>query len=477
MKKRVIIGVSILFFVAVTAALFSSQQPIGIHITDYIATNRSFRVTVRATGELDAVRSTTISSELDGDKSRVVWLIKDGARVEKGDPLVRFDPSAFEDNVRTMENKVMELESMVDANSQIYEWEKSQLEREIQTMEIDLRAAELDLVKLEKGEGPLELLRMEEKEAQAEAKLEKFVGYEKELREYLAKGTIESNELEGAAKEIRAARREYEMAHRELANYRDYVLPTGIEKAKAMVSRAEVNLEQNKKNGGYKIGKAQASLTLAQKELKSSRAMLDKAREKLKKTEILAPLPGMAVHREEYFNGEKRKPRIGDRVLRNQPIVYVPDISEMLVNTKIREIDLYKVSPGKKALVRVEAYPDLVLNGTVEGIGVLAETDTASNTREKYFSVEILIKGVDTRLRPGMTAQVEILCADLDQVLTVPVHSIFVEDGLNYCMVLKKGDIEKTAVTVGAVNEYWAEIQDGLTSGDRVSLATLPDIR
>ncbi len=476
-KKKYLIGFSILFVVAVTAAMLSDPRPLGIDVADAIATDRSFKVIVRASGEMDAVRSTTISSELDGDKSRIVWLVKDGSRVEKGDPLVRFDPSEFEDKVRLMESRVMELEALATANGQIFEWEKSQLEREIKTMEIDLRAAELDLVKLEKGEGPLELSRLEEKENDASKKLEKFAGYEKELKEYLAKGVVGSYELDEVNREIRVARREYEMAHRELSTYRDYVLPTAIEKAKALVSQARVSLEQGKKNGGYKIGKAQADLVLAKKELKSNKNLLEKAREKLEKTEILAPLPGMAVLREEYFSGQRRKPRIGDKVLRNQPIVYVPDISEMLVDIKIREVDLYKVTLGKKALVRVDAYPDLILQGTVEGIGALAETNIKSNTREKYFSVKILVDGEDPRLRPGMTAQVEILCADLEQVLTVPVHSIFVEDGSYYCMVRRGRRAEKTAVTVGAMNEYWAEIREGLDSGDKVQLTGRPVVR
>lgn len=470
MKKRVTATASILLFIVFTVAIFSSQRSIDTHGTDAVAISRSFEVIVRASGELDAVRSTTISSELEGDRARIVWLVKDGLRVEEGDPLVRFDPSEFEDDVRLAETQVLELTSKVDANGQILEWEKGQLLREIQTMETDLRAAELDLTKLEKGEGPLELSRMEEKETEAKKKLDKFIGYEKELREYLSKGAIQSNELDEATKEINSARREYEMAHRELITYRDYVLPTAIEKAKALVSKAEVNLEQTKKNGGYKIGQALAALTLSEKELDRKRVLLERARVYLTKTEILAPMPGMAVLKEEYFNGEYRKPRIGDKVLRNQPVVYVPDISEMLVQTKIREIDLYKVSPGKKALVRVDAYPDLVLNGTVEGIGTLAETNINSNVREKYFSVEILIRGEDPRLRPRMTAQVEIFCEDVDSVLTVPVHSVFEEDGLNYCLVKKGRTFKRTAVVVGAVNEYWAEIRDGLSAGDRVSL-------
>ncbi len=477
MTKRITAATSILLFIVLTVAILSSRHSGDTHNTDAVVTNRSFKVIVRASGEMDAVRSTTISSELDGDKARIVWLIKDGSRVEEGDPLVRFDPSEFEDGVRLAESQVLELTSMVDANGQILEWEKGQLFREIQTMETDLRAAELDLTKLENGEGPLELSRFEEKETDAKKKLDKFLGYEKELREYLSKGAIQSSELDEATKEINASRREYEMAHRELVTYRDDVLPTAVEKAKALVYKAKVNLEQTKKNGGYKIGQAQAALTLSEKELNRKNILLERARVYLNKTEILAPMPGMAVLKEEYFNGEYRKSRIGDKILRNQPVVYVPDISEMLVRTKIREVDLYKISPGKKALVRVDAYPDLVLNGTVEGIGTLAETNINSNAREKYFSVEILIHGEDSRLRPRMTAQVEIFCADVDSVLTVPVHSVFEEDGLNYCLVQKGRAFKETAVVVGAVNEYWAEIRDGLSVGDRVSLTETPVAR
>jgi HlyD family secretion protein len=364
----------------------------------------------------------------------------------------------------------MELESTVEANTQLLEWEKSQLELETGTMAFDLRAAELDLLKLEKGEGPLELSRLEEKATEAEKKYEQFRGYENELLAYYEQGLIQPYELDEAKKEIQAARRIFEAAGRELAAYRDYVLPTAMEKARAKVSQARLSLEQKKKNGGYKIGNARAALTLARKELESNLLLLQKATEDLKKTEILAPIPGMAILREGFYNGNRRKPRIGDRVLRNQAIVYVPDISKMLVRTKIREIDLHKVSPGKKALVRVDAYPELLLNGLVDNIGAIAESDIGAATEEKYFSIDVLVEESDPRLRPGMTSQVEIMCATLDKVLTVPVYGVFTENGGKYCMVEKRGELEWVPVTVGAVNEYWAEIREGLSPGDRISL-------
>ena len=475
MKKLFLGGFALVLAVSVAMVFFSGPRPAEITITTDLAVPRSFEVIVRATGELDAVRSTIISSELSGDKSKIVWLVKDGARVGKGDVLVRFDPSEFEDKVHLLEAKVMELEAMVEANNQIFQWEKSQLEREIQTMEIDLRAAELDLIKLEKGEGPLELSRLEEKLDEAAKKNEKFAGYEKELKEYQAKGFIKPSEIEEAGKEISAARRGYEMARQELATYRDYVLPTALEKSKAMVAQARVNLEQNKKNGSFKIGKAQAALILAAKELESNRALLQKAREDLEKTEMSAPIPGMAILREEFHDGERRKPRMGDKVLRNQPIVFLPDITKMVVRTRIREIDLHKVAAGEKALVRIDAYPDLVLGGGVEAIGALAEVDLKSAAREKYFTVDVIIDDEDPRLRPGMTARVEILCAKLDEVLSVPVHAIFMDDGRPYCLVYAGERLEKRFVSVGAANEFWAQITAGLNSGDRISLIADPD--
>ena len=76
-------------------------------------------------------------------------------------------------------------------------------------------------------------------------------------------------------------------------------------------------------------------------------------------------MPGIVVYKEVFFGSEQRKPQVGDQVWANQPLIILPDISRMVVETKVRETDIHKVERNQKVGVRVEAYPDLRLTGAV----------------------------------------------------------------------------------------------------------------
>jgi HlyD family secretion protein len=143
----------------------------------------------------------------------------------------------------------------------------------------------------------------------------------------------------------------------------------------------------------------------------------------------------------------------------------------MVVKTQIREIDLHKVDVGKLAVVQVDAYPDLRLSGQVQSIGVLAEARDESFKADKYFSVLVSVKEEDQRLRPGMTAKVEIQCAQVQDVLSVPIYAVFEEGGRWYCYKDVKSSFEKQEVALGAVSSDWAQIVEGLSEGDVVAFS------
>ena len=105
-------------------------------------------------------------------------------------------------------------------------------------------------------------------------------------------------------------------------------------------------LEQTGKSSGFQVGKAIASEKNAEGALTAARSSLEIARAELEKTTITAPIAGIAVLRDEFRNGEKRKPMVGDTVWQNQPLLDLPDLSSMVVKTLVREVDLHKVWKG-----------------------------------------------------------------------------------------------------------------------------------
>jgi HlyD family secretion protein len=207
----------------------------------------------------------------------------------------------------------------------------------------------------------------------------------------------------------------------------------------------------------------QATVRSAQDRLQTATALLTK-------TAIRAPIPGFVVYREAYHAGEKRKPRIGDGVWMNQGIIVLPDTSEMVVQSKVREIDIHKLAMGQEVRVTVDAYPEPPRTGKVDLIGTLASTDERTRSAAKFFSLRVLLEGSDTRLRPGMTARVVILVDQVRNGLAVPVSAVFREAGESFCFTWDGRRAQKKKVKTGPTNNTLTVIEEGLNEGDRVYL-------
>ena len=434
----------------------------------------SFTVVVRTVGELDAARSTVVCSEVRGDRGKIIQVIREGARVEQDDILVRLDPTPFEEKVAQLTAKVEEGQAIVDAQEQAFELEKNQAHKEVKIAEFESRSAELDLLKLEKGDGPLEMARLEGSAQEAKKDYEEKTGYLGDLRGLEQRGFVNPGEIAQAEREIEEARRAHEIADLQYESYRDYVLPFSIEKTKAQVARARANIEETKKGSGYKVGKAFAALQQAEQTLRTVESSLKSAQAELERTVIRAPIPGMVVLQESFRAGQQRKPRVGDTVWQNQPLMYLPDVSEMIVKTQVREVDLHKIAVGKPAFVFVDAYPDLRLTGEVASVGVLAESQAGTRGADKCFQIVVSISDEDQRLRPGMTARVEIRCAEVRQALSVPIQAVFSEEGRKYCFVSEKGCFARRDVTTGLQNEDWMQVTGGIREGEQVALSHPP---
>jgi len=159
-------------------------------------------------------------------------------------------------------------------------------------------------------------------------------------------------------------------------------------------------------------------------------------------------------------------------------ITDLPDLNFMVVKSRVREVDLYKVAIGKKALIEVDAYPELQIPGTLTSIGVLALPDPSRPSEEKYFEINIALDHSDLRIRPGMTARVTIHSDEVKDGLVIPVHALFQEDQKPYCYVLNtKSQYERREVVVGLHNEEYAEITSNLHLGEKVCLTKPVNIR
>ncbi len=432
---------------------------------------QNLKVEVKTVGELEAAKSIGIASSIKGDQGKIIDLIADGVNVKPGEVLVKMDPTPFEEKLEKLRAQMKEQEAYIVALQQALEWETSQVEHENRTATYEVESAQLELNKILHGDGPQEMSRLKGAMQKAWLKYDELQAYSSDLLALEEQGFLNPSEMKQARKKLAEEQEAYEQAKTQYESYTEHVFPMQIKKAETTLKRAVMNQEETMKSGLYKIAKATAQFEQAQQAFVDYTIQLQEAKKELKQTEIIAPAPGMVVHREDYRNGQRRKPRVGDILVKNQPLIDLPDLSSMIVKTRVREVDLFKIQIGKKATIEVDAYPHLKFSGTISSIGVLAMADLGRPAEEKYFEVRIALDESDPCLRPGMTTRVVIHAQQAENALTVPLHALFDEHKQTFCyFACSQNQFEKREIKLGISNEQWAEVKEGLQEGDCVCL-------
>ncbi|MHB8950488.1 MAG: efflux RND transporter periplasmic adaptor subunit, partial [Rhodoferax sp.] len=156
----------------------------------------------------------------------------------------------------------------------------------------------------------------------------------------------------------------------------------------------------------------------------------------------------------------------GMRFMPGEMLYQVADLSQVWVIADVFEQDLGLVKTGAKAQVKINAYPDKVFTGKVTYVYPTLKAET----RTVPVRVELANPGL--LLKPGMFAQVELQVAAKGQVVTVPVSAV-IDSGTRQIVLLEKGvgRFEPREVKLGARNDTYVEVLDGVKDGELVVVA------
>lgn len=186
-----------------------------------------------------------------------------------------------------------------------------------------------------------------------------------------------------------------------------------------------------------------SAVTSAQRNLASAQATLDQANAKAAERTVKAPSSGSIVE----LNAKVGATVTGGMVMGEgdtsggKQCMQIADLSKMKVTVQMGEKDIAKIAVGQSANVTYPAFPDIVSQGTVTAIASVANSDAANGGGGSVtFNVDILIEAPDSRLKPGMTAEVSVVTEQLDDVVMVPTMALMTEDGEHYYVNLATDD-------------------------------------
>ncbi len=178
---------------------------------------------------------------------------------------------------------------------------------------------------------------------------------------------------------------------------------------------------------------------------------------------IVAPMPGVVID---------RPVELGETVTGSGSfnagtvIATVADLGSMIVKAGINEVDIGKVHEEQEVRVTLDAFPRKLFPGTIRRIAPAAKLDN----QVKVFDVEIALEYLGLELRTGMTANIEIRGETREQVLAVPVESVFVRGDEELVYVEREtplpAEAPEEAAETGGKAESDGEGQPAAAAGD-----------
>lgn len=226
-----------------------------------------------------------------------------------------------------------------------------------------------------------------------------------------------------------------------------------------------------------------SAVTSAQRNLASAQATLDQANDKAAERTVKAPSSGSIVE----LNAKVGATVTGGMVMGEgdtsggKQCMQIADLSKMKVTVQVGEKDIAKIAVGQSANVTYPAFPDIVSQGTVTAIASVANSDAANGGGGSVtFNVDILIEAPDSRLKPGMTAEVSVVTEQLDDVVMVPTMALMTEDGEHYYVNVAADDegkeTRRVKVTVVTQNDNEAVVGKTQVKRDEQGNEINPDV-
>lgn len=405
-------------------------------LTHTVARSRLL-VTVVAAGNIESSKNLEVKCQVAGGSS-ILWIVPDGTEVKEGEVLVKLDHSAIEDQLNAQKIALGKAEaSMIQAQE-------------------NFAAAEIAVREYAEGTYVKELQLSEANINIAQENLRSSENLLDHTRKMARKGFTTALQVE--ADEFAVERSKLELESAKTA--KDVLVK--FTKAKMLKE-----LEAKREAAAALVKSEQAAYELEQ-------SKLQRLERQLSNCEIKAPQNGIVIYANDAGSGRGFssssgvKIEEGASVRESQTILRLPDLSNMQVKMTVHETKVERLRVGMPAIVKIS---DREFQGQIISIANQPEPASWMNANLKEYATIVKILGEADGLKPAMTAEVEVLVADLPDVLTVPVSCVVEQGGkFNVWVVTGPNRFERRTLVLGMTNDRVFEVKDGVKEGDVVLL-------
>lgn len=237
-----------------------------------------------------------------------------------------------------------------------------------------------------------------------------------------------------------------------LKEYRGYASQEVIDQADKDLALAESRLNDARREYERLLKGPDSDEVIA------AQARVDAAKATLNMARLTAPFDGTVT---------QASPAVGDQVTTGSAGFRIDDLSSLLVDVQVSEVDINSVFVGQPAILLFDAILGREYHGEVIRVGQAGETVQGVVS----FTVTIELTDADELVKPGMTAAVNIVVEEVKDVILIPNRAVRLVDGNRVVYVLKDGLPVQVRIRLGASSDTASVLVDGdINEGDLIIL-------
>lgn len=211
-----------------------------------------------------------------------------------------------------------------------------------------------------------------------------------------------------------------------------------------------------------RAGSTPEEIAAQEAQVEKSKSNAENYRVQFEKTILRSPIKGVVTN---------VVPKIGELVLGNSNVVSLLSEAQFQIEANIPEVDIAKIKVGDTAKVTLDAYGrDVEFSATVSAID---PAETMIEGVATYKTTLTLVQ--DSRIKSGMTANVDILGARRDDVIVIPQRAVIRKDGEESARLLRKNKVVEVSIRTGLRgSDGNIEVSEGIKEGDKVITYVTP---
>ena len=367
------------------------------------------RRTIEASGNVAAFELSSVSSQASGLRVEEI-LVEEGDIVKAGEVMARLNDSKLQAQLKQAEA------SIAETKARLSELQAGARPQVIAQAKATVRSAQ----------GGVE---------QAKANLQRAEQQLERNQMLAAEGAVAQDRLDEIVSQWKSSQ-------------------SNLQQAKAQLREAKQRLAE------LKAGARPEAIAQAQAQLANAKARKEEIQERLKDTQIVAPVPGKVA---------EKQTSIGDLTSASNKLFTIIQNGRLEARLKVPETQLKEIRPGQKVQIASAADRSLNLSGTVRTVHPMVEQDS----RQATVKVDL---PKSEFLRPGMFVQASIISSTSER-LTVPSEAVLPQSNGNALVYILQEDntVKAQSVALGNIlSDERVAIKGGLSQGDRVVVKGAP---